>query len=71
MNYINPASENIAGVTHKTFYSNIYSHDIGYNIYLPAEYDSDRQRLGAAQRAYGHRRIDTAHRQYIQDDRFP
>lgn len=39
MNYINPPAQPIDGVLHRTFYSNIYAHEIGYNIYLPKEYD--------------------------------
>lgn len=39
MNYINPPLKPIDGIFHKTFYSNIYAHEIGYNVYLPADYE--------------------------------
>ena len=40
MNYINPPTEYPANITHKTFYSQLYSHELGYNIYLPPEYET-------------------------------
>ena len=39
MNYINPPSTSPQNVIHKTFYSQIYHHELGYNIYLPPDYD--------------------------------
>jgi enterochelin esterase-like enzyme len=38
MNFINPPTELPQNVTHKTFYSQILNHEIGYNIYLPPCY---------------------------------
>lgn len=39
MDYINPPTESPNNVTHKTFYSELYGHEIGYNIYLPPDYE--------------------------------
>lgn len=39
MNFINPPSESPQNVTHKTFYSQIFHHEVGYNIYLPPGYE--------------------------------
>lgn len=38
MNFINPPAESPQYVIHKTFYSQILSHEVGYNIFLPPEY---------------------------------
>ncbi len=35
MNFVNPPAESPQHVTHKTFYSQVLNHEIGYNIYLP------------------------------------
>ncbi len=40
MNYTNPPMFKIEGMHHRSFYSEIYAHDIGYNIYLPDGYDT-------------------------------
>jgi len=43
MNYINPPAETPRYVYHKTFYSDLIEHEIGYNIYLPPGYgESDK-----------------------------
>ena len=44
MNYTNPPSKPIDGFFHRTFYSNIYAHGIGYNIYLPPDYEHSGKR---------------------------
>lgn len=36
MNFINPPAESPHNVFHKTFFSQVLEHEIGYNIYLPA-----------------------------------
>ena len=41
MNYINPPKELPKNVTHKTFYSQLINHEIGYNIYLPLDYENN------------------------------
>lgn len=38
MNYVNQPTESPKNMTHKTFYSSILEHEIGYNIYLPTNY---------------------------------
>lgn len=38
MNFVNPPAESPQYVNHKTFYSQVLHHEIGYNIYLPPEY---------------------------------
>lgn len=44
MNYINPPVQTLNGFYHKTFYSDIYAHEIGYNIYLPPDYEMSSER---------------------------
>ena len=39
MNFINPPEKIPVNITHKTFYSKLYKHKIGYNIYLPHDYE--------------------------------
>lgn len=39
MNFVNPPAQPPLNVTHKTFYSRILNHDVGYNIYLPPGYE--------------------------------
>ena len=44
MNFVNPPAESPQNVVHKTFYSQVLNHDIGYNIYLPPGYkDGDEK----------------------------
>lgn len=38
MNYINPPTKPLKNSIHKTFYSHVLHHEIGYNIYLPSDY---------------------------------
>ena len=44
MNFINPPTESPENVCHKTFYSKLYAHEIGYNIYLPPGYDKSNEK---------------------------
>ena len=53
MNYVNPPSEPVEGIFHRTFYSEIYSHDIGYNIYLPDGYHESGNRYPVAYHVHG------------------
>ena len=39
--YINPPAKTPEHVTHRTFYSKLAEHEIGYNIYLPPSYETD------------------------------
>ena len=40
MNFINPPDNRSQGITHKTFFSKSFNHEVGYNVYLPADYDN-------------------------------
>ena len=40
MNFINPPNKLPQNITHKTFYSQLFNHEVGYNIYLPGRIDS-------------------------------
>jgi len=53
MTYSNPPAETVAGMIHRTFYSAIYSHDIGYNIYLPDGYDEGDDRYPVVYHVHG------------------
>ena len=44
MNYVNPPVQTLNGFYHKTFYSDIYGCEIGYNIYLPPDYETSGER---------------------------
>ncbi len=39
MDFINPPKNAPQNITHKTFFSRQYNHEIGYNIYLPPDYE--------------------------------
>lgn len=39
MKYINEVLKLPNNITHKTFYSKLYENEIGYNIYLPSDYE--------------------------------
>lgn len=53
MNYINPPKVQVQGVHHRTFYSRIYKHDIGYSIYLPDNDASGDRRYPVAYHFHG------------------
>lgn len=38
--FINPPIESPQNVFHKTFYSQVLNNEVGYNIYLPPEYNN-------------------------------
>ena len=42
--YVNPPQETPANVYHRTFYSEIFGHEVGYNIYLPEGYEGSAER---------------------------
>ena len=44
MNYVNPPVQTLNGFYHKTFHSDIYDCEIGYNIYLPPDYETSGER---------------------------
>jgi hypothetical protein len=41
MNFINPPIKSPDNVIHKTFFSQLFSHEVGYNIYLPPDYEKN------------------------------
>lgn len=41
MHYINPPAALPEHVRHTTFFSRLYNHDLGYSIYLPADYETN------------------------------
>jgi enterochelin esterase-like enzyme len=53
MNFINPPSKAPAGVTHRTFFSKLLDHEIGYNIYLPPGYGEGDERWPVAYHLHG------------------
>ena len=53
MNFINPPTESPENVIHKTFYSHILNHDIGYNIYLPPDYNESGKRYPVVYHIHG------------------
>lgn len=53
MNYINPPTEPPQYVTHKTFYSRVLNHEIGYNIYLPPEYKDSGEKYPVVYHIHG------------------
>lgn len=44
MNYVNPPVQTLNGFYHKTFHSDIYGCEIGYNIYLPPDYETSGEK---------------------------
>lgn len=53
MNYINPPEHAPANFFHRTLYSQILQHEIGYCIYLPPDYESDYDRYPLAIHLHG------------------
>ncbi len=52
-NWNNPSSNLPAGCTHKTFHSTLLNTDVGYNIYLPPEYNSGNERYPVVYSLHG------------------
>ncbi len=53
MNFVNPPVESPQNVTHKTFYSQILNHELGYNIYLPTGYKDCDEKYPVAYHIHG------------------
>lgn len=53
MDFINRPERSPANVTHHTFYSQIYRHDLGYNIYLPPDYEKSGEACPIAYHFHG------------------
>ena len=53
MNFVNPPAEPPQNVFHKTFFSRLLNHEIGYNIYLPPGYADCGEKYPAAYHLHG------------------
>lgn len=53
MEYINPPARSPENVTHRTFYSQLYGHYLGYNIYLPPDYDQNLNKYPVTYHLHG------------------
>lgn len=53
MNFINPPEKSPKNVYHKTFYSQILNHKLGYNIYLPPEYNAFKNKYPVVYHIHG------------------
>ena len=53
MNTVNPPAQPVEGFFHRTFHSGIYAGEIGYNIYLPPDYDRSRRRYPVVYHNHG------------------
>ncbi|MHB8062859.1 MAG: alpha/beta hydrolase, partial [Ruminiclostridium sp.] len=54
MNFINPPAESPQYVTHRTFYSKLVDHEVGFNIYLPPDYEHGVKRYPVAYHLHGY-----------------
>lgn len=53
MEYINPPTKAPLHVTHKTFFCKLYGHELGYNIYLPPDYETSSKRYPVSFHLHG------------------
>jgi enterochelin esterase-like enzyme len=53
MSFINPPEKSPQNVLHKTFFSQLLNHDIGYNIYLPPDYDDCSEKYPVVYHLHG------------------
>lgn len=53
MNFINPPEKLPEHITHKTFYSKLYGHEVDYNIYLPPDYEDGNEKYSVAYHLHG------------------
>ena len=53
MNFINPPDKLPQNITHKTFYSQLFDHEIGYNVYLPPGYEDNNKKYPVAYHLHG------------------
>jgi enterochelin esterase-like enzyme len=53
MLFVNPPVEPPQYVTHETFYSQVLSHDLGYNIYLPPGYEDSSDKYPVVYHIHG------------------
>lgn len=53
MKFVNPPAKPPQNVTHETFYSQLYNHEVGYNIYLPPYYEESDEKHPVAYHFHG------------------
>ncbi len=53
MNFINPPAEAPQNMIHRTYYSQLLNHEIGYNIYLPPDYEENNEKYPVAYHLHG------------------
>lgn len=53
MNYINPPVNSPVNFTHSVFFSKLYGHEVGCNIYLPPEYMGNNNRFPVEYHLHG------------------
>ena len=53
MNFINPPAASPQNVTHKTLFSQILNHEIGYNIYLPPDKENSEEKYPVVYHIHG------------------
>ena len=53
MNFVNPPEKSPQNAFHKTFYSQLFNHEIGYNIYLPPNYEDSGEKYPVAYHLHG------------------
>ena len=61
MEYINPPAETSENILHRTFYSTIYGRELGYCIYLPDGYETDRKRYPVHYHLHGWTDHESSH----------
>lgn len=53
MNFINPPKKSPQNIIHKTFFSKLINHEVGYNIYLPPDYEDGGIKYPVAYHLHG------------------
>jgi enterochelin esterase-like enzyme len=53
MNFVNPPAESPQYVTHRTFFSQVLNHEVGYNIYFPPGYEGSDEKYPVAYHIHG------------------
>ena len=53
MDFINSPEKLPENITHKTYFSKLFNHEVGYNIYLPHDYEDSREKYPVAYHLHG------------------
>lgn len=53
MEYINPPNVLLENINHRTFFSELYNHELGFNIYLPPDYDDGNDKYPVSYHLHG------------------